>query len=113
MQPLKRNLAITGVVLLFSCVCIVLQAAEVRRDWPADARQMLQENVLKFWIDHAVDHEYGGVLGQLDRGGAPIPPGDMPLARLSSVRSAMCACNSASLARPVYAAIQPACHVGA
>jgi len=83
MPPLKRSLAIAGVTLLFLCVPAVLHAAELRRDWSADMRQLLQENVLKFWIDHAVDHEYGGVLGRLDRTGAPVPPGDKSLVLIS------------------------------
>ena len=59
------------------------QASELRRDWAAEFRQMLQENVLKFWIRHAVDREFGGVLGRLDRQGAPIPPGDKSLVLIS------------------------------
>jgi mannobiose 2-epimerase len=59
------------------------QAPQLRRDWAAEFRQMLQGNVLKFWIDHAVDHEFGGVLGRLDRQGSPIPPGDKSLVLIS------------------------------
>lgn len=55
------------------------QTSDLRRDWPAEFAQMLQHNVLKFWIDHALDHEFGGVLGRLDRQGAPILPGNKSL----------------------------------
>jgi mannobiose 2-epimerase len=44
---------------------------------------MLQDNVLRFWLDRAVDREYGGVLGRLDRQGKPIPPGDKSLVLIS------------------------------
>jgi mannobiose 2-epimerase len=59
------------------------QASQLRRDWAVEFRQMLQENVLKFWTRHAVDREFGGVMGRLDRQGAPIPPGDKSLVLIS------------------------------
>ncbi len=59
------------------------QTAGLRRDWAADFREMLQHNVLKFWIDHAIDRQFGGVLGRLDRKGAAIPPGDKSLVLIS------------------------------
>jgi len=59
------------------------QPSGLRRDWAAEFRRMLQENVLKFWVDHAVDREFGGVLGRLDRKGAPILPGDKSLVLIS------------------------------
>jgi mannobiose 2-epimerase len=83
MTSLKRNLTIAGLVLQFLCVSTVLHAADLRPDWPVDIRQTLQENVLKFWIDHAVDHEYGGVFGRLDRQGKPILPDDKSLVLIS------------------------------
>jgi cellobiose epimerase len=44
---------------------------EAAEDWAAVFRDTLQHRVLQFWIDHAVDKEYGGLLGQLNRRGEP------------------------------------------
>lgn len=75
----KQFLAMTGIALVLGSACHASENSAVRRDWAADFRQMLQENALNFWIDHAVDHEYGCVLGRLDRQGEPVPPGDKSL----------------------------------
>ena len=40
---------------------------EAARDWAVVFRDTLQQGVLQFWIDHALDKEYGGLLGRLDR----------------------------------------------
>ena len=42
---------------------------EAARDWPVVFRDTLQHSVLQFWVDHALDKEFGGVLGQLNRRG--------------------------------------------
>lgn len=34
-----------------------------------DCRQHLAEDVLPFWLKHALDEEYGGIFTQLDRKG--------------------------------------------
>lgn len=47
--------------------------------WVGKFRQNLQENILKFWIDHAVDRRYGGMVGWLSREGQPILPGTKSL----------------------------------
>jgi len=57
--------------------------AEAPRDWTAVFRENLQHGVLQFWIDHAIDPEYGGVIGRLDREGKPVPPGDKSLVIIS------------------------------
>ena len=49
---------------------------EAARDWPVVFRDALQHNVLEFWIEHAVDKESGGLLGQLNRRGEPTGSGD-------------------------------------
>lgn len=46
-------------------------------------RENLQHGVLQFWADHAIDRQYGGVIGRLDREGKPIPPGDKSLVVIS------------------------------
>lgn len=56
--------------------------AESAHDWAVTFRQNLQHN-LQFWIDHATDHEYGGLLGRLDREGKAIPPGDKSVVLIS------------------------------
>jgi len=56
---------------------------EAARDWSVVFRDTLQNSVLRFWIDHALDKEYGGLLGRLNREGSPIPPGDKSVVLLS------------------------------
>jgi len=51
-------------------------------DWLVTFRENLQHN-LQFWIDHAVDRQYGGVIGRLDREGKPVPPGDKSVVLIS------------------------------
>ncbi len=81
MLRLRIILAITG-LFIFS-LAAASQTPGLRRDWAVEFRQMLQENVLRFWTTHAVDREFGGVQGRLDRQGAPIPPGDKSLVLIS------------------------------
>ena len=57
--------------------------AEAPGDWMAVFRDNLQHGVLQFWLDHAIDREYGGVIGRLGREGKPIPPGDKSLVLIS------------------------------
>ncbi len=56
---------------------------EGARDWPVIFRDTLQHKILQFWIDHALDAEYGGLLGRLNRQGEPIPPGDKSVVLIS------------------------------
>lgn len=51
---------------------------EIRRqasEWVVAFRDNLRYGILKFWMDHGVDRQYGGMLGWLDREGHPLAPG--------------------------------------
>lgn len=58
---------------LFICCCSITTLAqmngEAAQDWAVVFRDTLQQSVLQFWVDHAVDQQYGGILGRLDRQG--------------------------------------------
>lgn len=56
---------------------------EAARDWPVIFRDTLQHHVLQFWIDHAMDKEYGGLLGRLNRKGEPVGSGDKSVVLIS------------------------------
>jgi mannobiose 2-epimerase len=56
---------------------------EAARNWPVVFRDTLQHNILPFWVDHAPDEEYGGLLGRLDRSGKPVPPGNKSVVLIS------------------------------
>jgi mannobiose 2-epimerase len=56
---------------------------EAGRDWPAAFRDTLQHGVLQFWIDHAVDPQYGGLFGRLDRQGRPTDYGNKSVVLIS------------------------------
>jgi mannobiose 2-epimerase len=58
-------------IFCYSATALAQLNGEVAQDWAAIFRDTLQHRVLQFWIDHAVDKEYGGILGQLDRQGKP------------------------------------------
>jgi mannobiose 2-epimerase len=49
------------------------------QDWSEAFRENLEKGILRFWIDHAIDYEYGGMFGWLDRNGTPIKPGTKSL----------------------------------
>jgi cellobiose epimerase len=53
--------------------------------WAAEFSHDLRQDILKFWIDHAIDRQYGGMLGWLDREGRPVPPGTKSLVQQSRV----------------------------
>ena len=72
-------------VLAFLSICCCCGSAsaqmngEAAHDWAVVFRDTLQYDVLQFWIDHAVDKEYGGLFGRLDRQGRPTDYGnDLP-----------------------------------
>lgn len=74
------------VLLVVFCVPTLSSAqmnGEASRDWPVVFRDTLQHTVLQFWIDHALDKEYGGLLGRLDRQGQPTPPGNKSVVLIS------------------------------
>jgi mannobiose 2-epimerase len=56
--------------------------ADASRDWMVTFRDNLQHS-LQFWIDHAIDRQYGGLFGRLDREGRPVPPGDKSVVLIS------------------------------
>ncbi len=62
-------------VLLFLCSNQTNLSAqmngEAARDWPVVIRDTLQHTVLQFWVNHALDKEYGGIYGRLNRQGQP------------------------------------------
>lgn len=73
-------------VVLLACFPSILNAqmnGEAARDWPVVFRESLQHNVLQFWTDHALDKEYGGLLGQLNRKGEPTGSGDKSVVLIS------------------------------
>jgi mannobiose 2-epimerase len=61
------------------------EATRGSRDWAKEHREVLQQNILKFWIDHAIDRQRGGMIGWLDRRGKPIKPGTKSLVQQSRV----------------------------
>jgi len=72
--PMNLALRKTFVLALLAVGCYSQTAltqmnGEAAQDWAAVFRDTLQHDVLQFWIDHAVDKEYGGILGRLDRQG--------------------------------------------
>ena len=73
------------VVSVSSLAPQVSEKPSALRNWPAEFRQILQQNILKFWIDHAIDRQFGGMIGTLDRKGNPIPPGTKSLVQQSRV----------------------------
>ena len=63
-------------VLLLAGACIYACAqmnGEAASDWAVVFRDTLQHDVLQFWIDHAVDKQYGASLaGLIAKAGRPI-----------------------------------------
>jgi mannose/cellobiose epimerase-like protein (N-acyl-D-glucosamine 2-epimerase family) len=49
------------------------------QDWSEAFRENLEKCILRFWIDHAIDFEHGGMIGWLDRRGTPTEPGTKSL----------------------------------
>jgi mannose/cellobiose epimerase-like protein (N-acyl-D-glucosamine 2-epimerase family) len=78
---------IFAVVSLFVVCSGPMTAAQMNgegvRDWPVVFRDTLQHTVLPFWIDHAPDKEYGGLLGQLNREGKPTGSGNKSVVLIS------------------------------
>lgn len=68
----RKMLALGLLSILYCCGTVFAQMnGEAAQDWAVVFRDTLQHTVLQFWIDHAVDKEYSGILGQLDREGKP------------------------------------------
>jgi mannose/cellobiose epimerase-like protein (N-acyl-D-glucosamine 2-epimerase family) len=80
MKTRRRILVLTLAVISSTFAPAAAQESpRAARDWSAEFRQNLQGGILRFWIDHATDREYGGMIGGLDRKGNPIPPGTKSL----------------------------------
>ena len=80
----KVGFFLTLLFLLCSAAAASAQMnGEAARDWSVIFRDTLQHSVLQFWIDHALDTKYGGLLGRLNRQGEPIPPGDKSVVLIS------------------------------
>jgi mannobiose 2-epimerase len=77
----------TMAVYLAVCTVCTNGAAQMNiegsRDWAVAFRDTLQNSVLQFWIDHALDKEYGGLLGRLNRKGEPIGAGNKSVVLIS------------------------------
>ena len=56
---------------------------EAARDWSVTFRDSLQHSVLQYWVDHALDKEYGGMLGRLNREGQPVGSGNKSVVLIS------------------------------
>lgn len=56
---------------------------EAARDWSVAFRDTLQHSVLQFWVDHALDTKYGGMLGRLNREGQPTLPDNKSVVLIS------------------------------
>lgn len=85
---MNRGLRKTFVLalLLLCCWCpgaLAQMNGEAAQDWAAVFRDTLRHDVLQFWIDHAVDQEYGGILGRLDRQGKPTNYGNKSVVLIS------------------------------
>jgi hypothetical protein len=81
-----KRLAGSTLLLIVLCSSPFLSAqlnGEAGRDWPVVVRDALQHTVLQFWIDHALDKESGGLLGQLNRRGEPTGPGNKSVVLIS------------------------------
>ncbi len=87
MNHRSRITAVAVTVLTFTSLLAQnpAQAPRSSREWSKDFREVLQQNILKFWIDHAIDRQYGGMIGWLDRQGNPIPPGTKSLVQQTRV----------------------------
>src|SRR5512133_1463989 len=84
---MKQLHGISSIVSLFvlcsSSPMLAQMNGEAARDWPVVFRDVLQHKVLQFWIDHAPDQEYGGILGQLNREGEPTGSGNKSVVLIS------------------------------
>jgi mannobiose 2-epimerase len=83
--PLRK--IVLCLLLLLQCgTCTSVSAqmnGEAARDWSVVFRDTLQHRVLQFWMDHAMDKESGGVLGRLNRQGAPTGSGNKSVVLIS------------------------------
>ena len=86
MNPKKKRLVGSALLLIVLYSCPVLPAqmnGEASRDWPIVIRDTLQHTVLQFWVEHALDKQSGGLLGQLNRRGEPTGSGNKSVVLMS------------------------------
>jgi len=85
-NPKKKRLVGSALLLIVLYSCPVLPAqmnGEASRDWPIVIRDTLQHTVLQFWVEHALDKQSGGLLGQLNRRGEPTGSGNKSVVLMS------------------------------
>jgi len=83
-RRLRKTFVLTLLLLCCWCRSALAQLnGEAAQDWAAVFRDTLRHDVLQFWIDHAVDQEYGGILGRLDRQGKPTNYGNKSVVLIS------------------------------
>jgi mannobiose 2-epimerase len=83
----RRRISFLLLAILLALVPAAAQQppAKPSRDLAAEFRDNLQQGILKFWIDHAIDREHGGMIGWLDRQGKPILPGTKSLVQQARI----------------------------
>jgi mannobiose 2-epimerase len=82
----NSQLAACAVLLSFSAAgAPAAEKQQFSRDWSKEFRWVLEENILKFWIEKATDREHGGTIGWLDREGRAIEPGTKSLVQQTRV----------------------------
>ena len=83
-RGLRKKLALAVLLIGWSSGTALAQMnGEAAQDWAAVFHDTLQHKVLQFWIDHAVDKQYGGILGRLDREGRPTDYGNKSVVLIS------------------------------
>jgi cellobiose epimerase len=86
---MKLRLRITALLVAVLALARALASADRKpqglREWAVEFHENLLPGVLQFWIDHAIDRRYGGMIGWLDRQGNPIPPGTKSLVQQARV----------------------------
>ncbi len=81
-----RHLSLLAALILASALASgAEQAPRGSRDWSGEFRENVQDSILRFWTDHAIDRQCGGMPGWLDRQGNPLPPGTKSLVEQARV----------------------------
>ena len=80
----RRTIPCLTLLIFGFCISSFAQLnGEAARDWPVVIRDTLQHTVLQFWVDHAVDKQYGGIYGRLNRQGQPTDYTDKSIVLIS------------------------------
>lgn len=82
---MPRAFQLAACVVLLAASSLAAEPREFSRHWAKEFRWVLQENILKFWLEKAMDREHGGTIGWLDREGRPIEPGTKSLVQQARV----------------------------